>query len=130
MRYFVLSSGIILFIVDRLVKDVFALRSIVCNTGIAFGIALPEILLMIALSIAFISLVVFLVRAYRAKDIVLCAALLFMFGGALSNGMDRVMYGCVVDYLFISRSFVWFNIADMSIFGGGLMLLWRYYKQV
>lgn len=129
MRYFVLSGGFLLFVMDRLVKDFFTTRSIVCNTGIAFGIALPVIFLCISIAIALTALLIVCIKAYKSSDTVLFAALFFIFIGALSNGIDRLIYGCVVDYLFISRSFVWFNGADIGIFCGGVVLLWWYRKR-
>ena len=129
MQYFVLSSGIFLFVMDRLVKDFFTTRSIICNTGIAFGIVVPEILLVIALGIALISLTIFCVKACKSKDTALFTALFCILVGALSNGIDRVIYGCVVDYLFVSQSLIWFNIADISISCGGILLVWWYFKR-
>ena len=54
-------------------------------------------------------------------------ALLLVIGGALSNVIDRLIYGAVVDFIDI-HAFGWhwpaFNIADMAIFFGTAVLLY------
>lgn len=50
-----------------------------------------------------------------------------MIGGALANGMDRLIHGYVLDFLAIGPLGV-YNIADVAVIGGaGLMLrdFWR-----
>ncbi len=51
----------------------------------------------------------------------------FLIGGALANVLDRLIYGYVLDFLNMSccginNPFV-FNLADVFIFGGALMLV-------
>jgi signal peptidase II len=49
--------------------------------------------------------------------------LLIAFSGAFSNFIDRILYGCVVDYIRIG-SFPIFNLADVCItLGIGLFIL-------
>ena len=51
-----------------------------------------------------------------------------IIGGALGNGLDRIVYGAVVDFVhFHVGSFSWyiFNIADAAIVFGVLGLLWE-----
>ena len=49
-----------------------------------------------------------------------------MIGGALGNGLDRVMHGAVVDFIHLHHGeFSWyvFNLADCAIVAGvGLLL--------
>ena len=53
-------------------------------------------------------------------------ALSFLFGGALSNTIDRVKKGHVVDYLkFRKIKNIIFNIADLFIFLGAIMIAIR-----
>ena len=57
-----------------------------------------------------------------------CAALAFIWSGALGNGMDRAIYGQVTDFLLFYREawdfyFPAFNIADSAITLGVILLL-------
>jgi len=45
--------------------------------------------------------------------------------GAISNLMDRTFLGGVTDYLSFTNLFPAFNIADLLIIGGIVMLVWR-----
>ena len=63
---------------------------------------------------------------YRASSPWLAIALGMVIGGALGNAIDRVMYGAVADFLdFHAYDYHWpaFNVADMAIFVGVVMLL-------
>jgi signal peptidase II len=53
-------------------------------------------------------------------------ALAFIFGGALGNIHDRILYGSVVDFIEVhifSYHFPDFNVADSSIFTGACLLM-------
>jgi signal peptidase II len=55
-------------------------------------------------------------------------SLALIIGGALGNGLDRIVYGAVVDFVhFHVGSFSWyiFNIADAAIVFGVLGLLYE-----
>ena len=55
-----------------------------------------------------------------------CAGLALVVGGALGNVIDRLRYGCVVDYLdFYLARWHWpaFNVADSAITVGALLLV-------
>lgn len=50
-----------------------------------------------------------------------------VLGGGIANVFDRFVYGSVTDFLFIDLGFVRtgiFNIADMSVSAGMIMILW------
>lgn len=56
-----------------------------------------------------------------------CLALSAILGGALGNLVDRVRLGHVVDFLdFHAAGWHWpaFNVADMAITGGALLIVW------
>ena len=93
------------------------------NAGVAFGLPAPEVLLYLLVGII---LVVGAwvwrkksaeVRARYALPVGLIA------GGALSNIVDRVLRGGVVDFIDLK---VWpaFNLADTAIVIGSLLLVW------
>ena len=95
------------------------------NTGIAFGIPLPQVLVYIFLIFCFLVLMYLIIQSWRKKNQVLFLALVIILLGALSNLIDRMVYGYVVDYINI---FIWptFNVADIMIVGG--VLGWLVYE--
>ncbi len=53
-------------------------------------------------------------------------------GGGIANVFDRFVYGSVTDFLFIDLGFVRtgiFNIADLSVTAGMILILWASLKQ-
>ena len=55
-----------------------------------------------------------------------CLGLALVVGGALGNAIDRLRYGCVVDYLdFYLGRWHWpaFNVADSAITAGAVLLI-------
>ena len=81
----------------------------------------------ILVGLALVIVVVLLVWLRRAGTGVVVFALVLVVGGALSNVVDRVLYGAVIDFVDIHGfGFHWpaFNIADMSIVIGTALLLY------
>ena len=53
----------------------------------------------------------------------------FILGGTIGNGLDRIMKGFVVDFININIiNFPVFNIADISINIGFILLLYSIFK--
>ena len=102
--------------------------TMVWNRGVSFGMfgdgaVSPWVLLGIAVVIVGFMLV----WMARAPGLLLTVALGLIIGGALGNGVDRVVYGAVADF-FDFHAWGWhfwaFNIADAAIsVGVGLLLL-------
>jgi signal peptidase II len=68
---------------------------------------------------------------WRADDRLTVASLALIIGGALGNGLDRIVYGAVVDFVHVHvGSFSWyiFNIADAAIVFGVLGLLYESFR--
>jgi len=112
-----------------IIKKLFSLE-LFKNERIAFGIYLPETIIVMATAIIIFFLVFILVwrlaklnKPFAAIE----AALLLMIIGAVSNLYDRLQFGFVVDYL----NFVYwpvFNLADAMISAGAIVIglaLWR-----
>lgn len=55
-------------------------------------------------------------------------AICLIAGGALSNLIDRLQYGHVIDYLRL-KYFTIFNLADVMIVTGSLLLAWQILKK-
>jgi signal peptidase II len=129
MLYPLIVFGWIIFAIDRVIKDFSLIQAKVCNTGIAFGISMNQRAL-IALSAAILLYFFWLaLNAAQKKDIVMVGSIFFIVLGAVSNFIDRIIYGCVVDYMYIIPQFIRFNIADIMIFFGGVSLVWSFYRQ-
>ncbi|GGE34311.1 lipoprotein signal peptidase [Agaricicola taiwanensis] len=101
----------------------------VWNRGISYGLMqqdgdLGRWLLIIVTVIA----VVFLANWLRKEDgRINAAGLGLIIGGAVGNGIDRVVYGAVADFVLLhAGNFEWyvFNIADAAIVVGVVFLLY------
>jgi len=98
---------------------------LVWNTGISYGLLgeLPIMALAILIAAALIGLAVWW---YLADSGLLRAGLALAIGGALSNALDRWLYGAVADFFHFhwqNWSFYIFNLADAAITIGVLLLL-------
>lgn len=72
------------------------------------------------------SAVIFHLLRKHHRQTLFCLALSLVLGGALGNLIDRVRWGYVVDFLdFFYGSYHWpaFNVADMAITGGVMLLI-------
>ena len=97
---------------------------LVWNTGISYGLfdSLPVWALGIVMLAAIIALSVWW---WRADVMLLRLGLALCIGGALSNALDRLLYGAVADFFHFhwgTWSFYIFNLADVAITLGVLLL--------
>jgi len=98
---------------------------LVWNTGISYGLLgdVPVPLLAALMAIAIVALSVWW---WRAPQRLVQIGLMLCIGGALSNAVDRLLYGAVADFFHFhwqAWSFYIFNIADMMISFGVLLLI-------
>jgi signal peptidase II len=137
-----LLLGLVAFGADRLHKyvqmDVFAWPEgyfvpvlpildlgFVYNRGVSFGLlgSLPFPVVIGVVTIALIALVVWWVRS---TSTLVRIGLAICIGGALSNAVDRWLWGAVADFFWLhwgELSFFVFNIADVAISLGVCLLL-------
>ncbi len=92
------------------------------NTGAAFGILGNYTFLLIIASIVILVLFFLFVKTYSFDNLWFKAASAFIIGGAAGNLIDRVRLGFVIDFLDF-RIWPVFNIADMAIVTGGIILI-------
>lgn len=98
---------------------------LVWNTGISYGLldGMPVWTLGAIMMVAIIGLSVWW---WRTDAPLVRLGLAFAIGGALSNALDRLIFGAVADFFHFhwgSWSFYIFNIADMAITLGVILLL-------
>lgn len=139
-----LNVGVILlFIVDRISKWL-ALRILPSegsflvpritgfiverNQGIAYGIPLPPVLLIMVTIFLVVLLVVLLVHAYRRHETAAVVALSLIIAGAFSNFLDRLHFGYVIDMVVLTGWPV-FNLADVMILAGIIWLAIVFLRQ-
>lgn len=93
----------------------------VCNHGAAFNFLDSHRLLLLAITLAVFGLVWVLRKQIARYPFITKFGLAIALGGALGNFIDRARLGYVVDYLDFR---VWpvFNIADMAILGGVILI--------
>ncbi len=119
-----LSSSIaaVVVIIDQLSK-VFAQQAgqVLFNPGLSFGLLSDSVHLKISIFVGGMVLLFFL--GYRLwRDFPIASGL--FWGGALSNTIDRVMYGAVRDWLPTPVFSVTNNFADWSIALGSILVVW------
>lgn len=110
-----------------LIKGVLYL-TLIYNRGAAFGILKNQTPLFIFVSIFALILVYFTLRGnQRKKNSFYNLSLILIFSGALGNLIDRLRFGCVVDFLDF-RFWPVFNVADSAITIGAILLGWSILK--
>jgi signal peptidase II len=90
--------------------------NLTCNQNISWGIPLTGKVFFILWSLLATSLVLW------ARKTNWNIFLIIVLSGAISNLLDRIFYGCVIDYLAL-EIFPVFNFADVLIVGGMMLFL-------
>ena len=98
---------------------------LVWNTGISYGLlgSLPVWVIGALMAVALVALCVWW---WRSTSALVRAGLALCIGGALSNALDRLLYGAVADFFHFhwqDWSFYIFNVADAMITAGVLLLV-------
>lgn len=125
MKYkYLIIFGVLAFLLDRITKlgIIASGEEFSKNPGIAFGIAdtVPGILFfLIALGL--------IVLIYFGKELDLTKksnqiGIGLVLGGGVSNILDRIFYGYVIDFIDIF-SISTFNFADLAIIIGSIVLV-------
>lgn len=137
MIFKVLSLSSFIVIVDRLTKYIICRNfsegqsvkivpglfhiTLVLNSGAAFGLFKGRSIFFMALTAVVIASICFYVWRGACKDLLMLAAMGLILGGAAGNLIDRLAFGCVIDFLDF-RIWPVFNIADASITIGAVIL--------
>jgi signal peptidase II len=99
------------------------------NYGAAFNIFSGSRVFLSLISISFSTLLIYLICRKNTLNSFDLYSYSFILGGTIGNGIDRVYKGFVVDFINLNIiNFPVFNIADISINIGFIILLYNIFK--
>ena len=139
-RITIIVIGVIIVILDQLSKMLMLNTEITIipnflnftytqNIGIAFGIGNNMLAILIINVIILTSILVFLVLKRKKLDNITYAGLILILAGGMSNMLDRIFNGYVIDFIDVNIfNFPHFNIADISIVVGIIILFITIFK--
>jgi len=94
-----------------------------CNPVGPFGIILPQWFI---IGGGFVIVVGIFLVVWKYLNLHLEWPWLFILSGGLGNLLERIFFGCIMDYIHIS-SFLVFNVADVLLAIGVVVILLRWY---
>ena len=99
------------------------------NYGAAFNIFSGSRIFLSLISIIFSILLIYLIFRKNTLNTFDLYSYSFILGGTIGNGIDRIYKGFVVDFINLNIiNFPVFNIADISINIGFIILLYNIFK--
>jgi len=99
------------------------------NYGAAFNIFSGSRIFLSLISILFSILLIYLIFRKDTLNLFDLYSYSFILGGTIGNGIDRIYKGFVVDFINLNIiNFPVFNIADVSINIGFIILLFNIFK--
>lgn len=121
--------AIIIIIIDQFLKYIVSKNNYVQNTGIAFGIAQNNTLIILIINIIILSLIMLFILKKTLKTNLIIPLFIILAGG-FSNLLDRIFRGYVIDFIDIQIvKFPNFNVADIAVVLGILYLIIYVLKQ-
>ena len=108
---------LILLAADQIIKSILSFS--ICNQNIAWSVPIaPAIFSFVWLAIVTVLIYIFFkTKKYNQKIF-----LIFILSGAVSNMIDRIRLGCVVDYIDL-KFWPVFNLADVYITVGAVLII-------
>lgn len=116
----------IIIVIDRIAKLLALQGDFQKNYGIAFGLLSGvDRIFLILLSIVILGFILWLYRTEQVKESKsLQLSLMFIIAGLLSNLLDRIIYGFIIDFIVIF-GLPAFNLADIiNIIGALILIFW------
>ena len=99
------------------------------NFGAAFNIFSGNRIFLSTVSILFSFLLIYFILKNNINKTIDLLSYSFILGGTLGNGLDRILKGYVVDFINLNFiNFAVFNIADVSINIGFILILYNLFK--
>ena len=137
------SISIFIFLIDQFTKylifyndNIFINKDFVLfelefvkNYGAAFNIFSGNRIFLSFISIFFSIILIYIILRKNTSNLLDRYSYSFILGGTLGNGLDRIIKGFVVDFIKLNIiNFPVFNIADISINIGFILLLYSIFK--
>lgn len=122
--YFILLLSLF-FVIDFFIDNKIRLLGgfYVCNKNISFNLSISPFLFWFIFC-ALISFLFYLIRGKFYKQEPSIVVVYFFFIGVLLNITDRLLYGCVIDYINVPIfSLPLFNVADILITIGAVFIV-------
>ena len=99
------------------------------NDGAAFNIFSGSRILLSLVSITFSFVLIYIILKNNINKTIELLSYSFILGGTMGNGLDRIFKGYVVDFINLNFiNFAVFNIADVSINIGFILILYNFFK--
>ena len=133
-KTFLILLGIIIVFLDQITKFALVGKDLTIvpnvldftytkNTGVAFGIGANNIFLIIVVNIIILGVIIDCIRK-KQTDFKILIPLILILSGGVSNLIDRIFRGYVIDFIDINLfNFPNFNIADICITIGIIFLI-------
>ena len=100
------------------------------NYGAAFNIFSGSRIFLSIISIIFSIILINLILSKNSSNLIDLFSYSFFLGGTVGNGIDRISKGYVIDFINLNFiDFPVFNIADISINIGFIIILFRIFKK-
>ena len=100
------------------------------NYGAAFNIFSGNRIFLSTISIIFSILLTYLIIRENSTNNYELYSYAFILGGTIGNGIDRIVNGYVIDFINLNIiNFPVFNIADISINVGFIIIIFRIFKK-
>ena len=96
------------------------------NTGISFGLFMDKIPTWLLLIIILLLIGILFIWFIKSNVPIEKWGILIIISGAIGNLIDRILYGHVIDFIFLNyNNYYWpaFNFADMAISLGVIVIL-------
>ncbi len=93
------------------------------NDHLVFSWPLPNTLAIGLMVVAIVAVLWLARQSWQQKNVVRLLSCLLMLLGAASNLSDRIRYGFVIDWAYLGRWWPVFNLADVMIAAGLLILI-------
>ena len=125
LLFFILDRSLKKFALEGATKEIYFFNfSLSTNPNIALGIPLKGMLFYFLLTIILFWVVLKLIKSYQQRNLVNVSCFTLILVGAFSNLLDRWKHGLVIDYFELPFVAV-FNMADLMILVGVIILIWR-----
>ncbi|MDD4351826.1 MAG: signal peptidase II [Candidatus Gracilibacteria bacterium] len=92
------------------------------NTGVAFGMPIPQNVIFILILLILVIGGFFVVRKFDLQKMIARVPVALILGGAIGNLIDRIRLGQVVDFIKVGP-WPMFNLADSAICIGAVMIV-------